>query len=373
MKNINWFLIFISLLNIFFVINKNKNIIFEKFNPELYQKKYHQSQWVIPNSKNPISDEELYAYAGYRYIQGENPILINPETPPLGKYIIGLSISLFNNHRVIAIISAFLVLALIFFTGGPLAVFLTSINTIFLDQIIHSGQLDIYQVLFLLLFLVSYSSYLKNKKIVSLLLSGIFFGAFVSIKAFFLYYLLFNAWLLLFYLIKRVSLKKSFFDISLLNVIALIFYCLTYFQYFLQQGSWRGFLGVQKWIYLFYSSSSIDKTKLFANYISLILFNRWRFWSDGYPYIKYENWSVLWPAVFILGMAIVIKSLLSRIIESNQGILLNSFIIIYNFFLLIVPVFPRYLLLLFIMLNINIAFYFDKIYKSKGTFIKKIE
>src|SRR3990167_3285667 len=74
--------------NIFFalVTSDNKGQVYD---PVYWEKRYLESQWVNPMSKHPIGDHGLYTWAGWAYVHGENPILINGETPPLGKYFIG--------------------------------------------------------------------------------------------------------------------------------------------------------------------------------------------------------------------------------------------------------------------------------------------
>ena len=51
---------------------------------------YDKSQYTVPNSKKPISDAMLYAYSGYEYVRGDNPLRLNAEHLTTGKYIIGL-------------------------------------------------------------------------------------------------------------------------------------------------------------------------------------------------------------------------------------------------------------------------------------------
>ena len=376
-------IIFISLLYIFFILTKNRKLYTTSFNPKLYEKKFNQSQWVIPESKNVISDEDLYAYSGYKYIQGLNPILISPEVPPLGKYIIGGSILAFQNQRIASVIAAVLSLVVIayvvyFFSESVLAtsiaVALTVFNTLFIDQIIHAPQLDIFQLLFIILFLLFFLKYQKSKSPFFLLLAGLSAGSFLSIKFFVINYLLINTILLLFYFFKKLAIKKILFEMIIFNIISLATFIFTYGIYFLQGGSLRSFLGVQKWIFLFYNSSQIDKIRLLGSYINLIFFNRWRFWSEGYPIIHYQYWSFLWPLVFIFGIFSGFLLLKARQKVKNDLVLfLTSFVFCYNIILFITPIFPRYLLLLFIPLNILIALYFGpkiegkfKIQKLKG-------
>src|SRR5260221_3807719 len=64
--------------------------IFAKFDGKYWEKGYVESQWVIPNSKNSVGDDGLYAYVGYAYMQGKDPTLLNAQLPPFGKYMVGL-------------------------------------------------------------------------------------------------------------------------------------------------------------------------------------------------------------------------------------------------------------------------------------------
>ncbi len=368
-------LLFVSFLYVFFVIVQNKELYTQRFDPKRFENKYNNSQWVIPESKNIISDEDLYTYAGYRYLNGINPILVSPEVPPLGKYIIGGSIQIFQNQRVTSLLSALLSLVLVayivymptksFFIMS-LAVFLTSIQTLFIDQIIHAPQLDIFQLLFLLLFIISFLIFQKRKNIIFLLASGIAMGYFFSTKFFLINFVIFNGTLILFYILRKTIFRESLFQLILLNITSLIVYLFSYMVYFIQGGNLRSFLGVQKWIFFFYQSSKIDITKLFGNYISLILLNRWRFWTEGYPIIQYHYWSILWPIIFFLGLFSGYKLWkLQKKRPSDLVIFLISFLIIYNIFLFITPIYPRYLLLLFIPLNILTAVYIGKIIEKK--------
>lgn len=151
-------LLIFSFFFFLFTILSNQSTFTKKYNPASSQKKYADSQWnqsqnVAPDqvyndwakqkgytgwthfvdeqkdkqdieklkktllkeiAQKGISDSELYSYVGYRYMQGENPSLLNPEHPPLGKYLIGISILLFNNENVILLIIGFLCLILVF-------------------------------------------------------------------------------------------------------------------------------------------------------------------------------------------------------------------------------------------------------------------
>lgn len=407
------FIILISISYLSFIIAENKILYIEKFDAKKYKKIYENSQWMKaePKVKNEwaiklgytgwdnyidetqgkdeklnslipvkgISDEDLYSYSGYEYIKGKNPILLNPEAPPLGKYLIGLSIILFNNQRVISVITAFLCLLLIFTLTkkithsnlfSSIAVLLTTTNTLFTDQIIHTPQLELFQLFFILLFIFIFSIFKEKNKYQFLILSGIILGFSLSIKVFFLNYILVNSWLLTYYflrcLLKREKIQTAIKEILFLNIITLFSFTLTYIMYFVHDGTLRSFLGTQKWIFHFYQQSSINTGKLLGSYLNLILFNKWKVWSEGYPIVQYEHWSFFWPITFITGLASCFFLGLSRKVKKNNlTLILISFIVVYSAFLFIVPIFPRYLLLLFIPLNILIAVLLNKLITIK--------
>ena len=163
----------VAAINIINPIRQNFGLFTERFNPKLYEKKYNNSQYVIPQSKNPISDEELLSYAGYRYATGTNPILINSDHPPLGKYIIGWFTLLTGNNRSVSAFFAFcnliLVFSIIYFLTkstllSSFGMLLLSFDSMFVDQIIHSPILDIIQVFFLILYFLFLILWLKKQK-----------------------------------------------------------------------------------------------------------------------------------------------------------------------------------------------------------------
>jgi hypothetical protein len=325
-------------------------------------------QKIFDDIKNKsISDEELYTYAADLYIHGYNPILINPEVPPFGKYLIGLSIVIFQNQYYAALISGIAALVFIFLitkevtksiVAASIAVFLTTINSLFTDQIV-SAQLDIFQLLLLLAFMFVYLKLQKKYEKLYLLCGGIVFGLFISTKIFFLSFFLLNGWLVLTYLLAKEPIKKVLLHLVIINAIGLITFILSYARYFTQGHTFREFMGVQKWIFLFYKQTSIDVSKLIGNYVLLILLNRWRVWSTGYPIVHYEHWSILWPFVFIGGIVSIFKQLKDK--KHFFAPILIAFAGVYGVYLFFVPIFPRYLLLLFIPLNMLIACYFAKI------------
>ncbi len=397
-----------------FVLGANAKLFLSKYDHIKYQRLYEQSQWQksqniseevelekwalskgytgwnnfkdtindskkIASTKNKIintvkergiSDAQLYSYVGYEYAHGKDPTLLNPEHPPLGKYLIGLSIMKFRNENIVlvatGVLSLIVIFLIVFFTtksatASSMAVFLTATLSLFTDQLIHGPQLDIFQLLFFLL--VSYFLILTEtkKKLQYLILTGIFFGLLISVKTFFSYYLLFSAWLFIYFFLIRKNRFTALKDFAVIQGIGLIIFCTTYLSFFLQGGTLKKFLGVQKYIIMFYRQSGINPVPFFGNYLRLIFTGSWKFWSAGNVVSKYQEWSFLWIPVFIAGILITLKFTQDHIFRKNQAILLFLvFLCIYNVFLFFFPVFPRYLLLLFVPINIIIALYVSR-------------
>ncbi len=121
---------------------------------------YENSQYVSKKPKYIIPDETINTYAGWEYLKGVNPVLIAADTPPLGRYMIGLSGFLFNNVNIVTVIFSVLSLFLMFLVGKQIfrsslialiPPLLFSFEPIFKNQIVYSPLLDIFQLVFLLL------------------------------------------------------------------------------------------------------------------------------------------------------------------------------------------------------------------------------
>ena len=94
-----------------------------------------------------MGDPELYAYAGWRQVQGDDPTVINPEMPPLGKYLLGFSILVFGNQKIQALFFGLGLLGMVFLLGKEVLkdktwalvpVFFLVRDRIFLEDLIAS-------------------------------------------------------------------------------------------------------------------------------------------------------------------------------------------------------------------------------------------
>jgi len=335
-----------------------------RFDSQYWKERYMSSQWVVSNSKNPIGDDGLYAYAGWEYIHGSNPTLLNAEIPPLAKYIIGVGEVVFQNQNILILIVGVLSLYMLYKINthifknrltAIIPVFLFSIEPIFYSQL-RAPYLDGIYLLFLT-FTVFFT--LKKKYI----LSSLFLGCFASIKypvgSLFLIFPMF-LWV---YRFDKNNLKKFLLSLILFPCVFL----LSYLMYFLKGGSIIGFLGVQKWIIHFYSSGA--KAGVGIVY-PLLLFGKWFTWFNGIQ--KVEEWNVAWAISLIGTLFASISLVFSRVRvkekktkkQNNDSLYLLLFwIVSYLVFLTFTPVFPRYLLLLLpFMYNLTVWFIENYLY-----------
>jgi hypothetical protein len=183
--------------------------------------------------------------------------------------------------------------------------------------------------------------WLKKKKMMFCIFAGIFFGMLLSTKTVVPFFFLFGAWL-------TFSFWKQWKVLVVVIGMGTLIFIATYSQLFLLGGTLRTFLGLQKYIVTYYSNAHIPLLEFIGNYLRLIYTGSWRFWDSDRTISHYSEWSILWPLVFTWGM----WKLKSRWYKSDGYKMLIIFIVLYNIFVFVTPIFPRYLLLLFVPLII---------------------
>lgn len=387
-KIISIIFLIISFINVYSFIKNNFKKITKKFDPKIYEEKYNKSQYVIPNSKNPISDSDLYSYIGYKYIKGQNPLYLNAEHLTIGKYLIGLSIKLTNNQNFLTLILILIIFLIGFFFVKKLtgSLFLSSILLIFFsmdsffkDMIINGPLLDIFQLFFLLISFLLFIDWYKNKKNNKLVFTGINLGLFATSK-FYLTLLPVLLTIFLFLIFQKESLKKIIFYMTFLITIIFITFISTYIVSFYKGTNIQEFVKSQKWIFNFWRFNSLNQVDAKGNFLKLVLFNKWKIWWNNKNYINYQYWDISWPLFYITGLIIAIynfKNYLfnfinqSKIEKENESIKLNFYIklfsiwiINYSFYLIFIPIYPRYLILIYPFIYLLIILFFAKIIKS---------
>lgn len=173
--------------------------------------------------------------------------------------------------------------------------------------------------------------------------AGISFGLLLSTKTLLPHFLLFSGWLIF-------QLRNRWKSMLIIFIAGAITFCLTYYLFFIQGGSIRTFLGLQKYIVVFYGNAHIPLLEFAGNYLRLIFTGSWKFWDSARSVSFYSEWNLLWPILYLIGM----YGLKRNWIKHKNSRLLVSFIILYNIFVFIIPIFPRYLLLLYVPLIILI-------------------
>lgn len=329
-------LILLIVFNFLVTILLNRQNIFRKFDYKKWEDKYNKSQWVVPESKNEISDEDLYIFEGYKFIKGHDPSLLSAEVPPLGKYLIGYSEVITGNVGAYGIIFSALCLLLFFILNktifknnlvAVIPVLIFSLEMLFKAQI----GVSLLDAQYLSLLLLTFIFFLKKKY----LLSGIAVGLFMATKSPFLAILLYVCLFSCLVLKRNLKIK----NLILMPIVSFATYTLIHLQLFILGHDFLYFLRVQKYMLHFYQTGvHVAPGTIFP----LTLFGYWFTWFNKNGFIK--EWNILWPVTFLISIFSVYKAFRTK--NVNEGILLIIiWLVFYVAFLVTVPVFPRYLLL----------------------------
>jgi len=353
--------IIVIVFNVSSVVLSHKNLYFSadywKRFPKL-EKLYLNSQYV---NKHPIwqRDEVILAYAGGAFIKGINPVYVLPDTPPLGKYLIGVSAVVFNNENIIILLSAILSLILLFILGSQIfsskllalvPPLLFSFEPIFKNQLIYTPLLDLFQLVFLLLSFIAFNKALSSKKsFIFLLLANVFVGMYIATK-FFITGAVIEAAFYFVLLIKKDI--RRLLELTLTFPIAVLILLLSYIRVFAFGYTINKFLGIQKWVFLYHKSLLILPLSVWP----LILLNKWYVWYGNKPVVADSQWIITWPFITMLTFATAVLGVLRKIkLNSNLWILI-AWTIFYFAFFSFGEISSRYFVILIPILYI-IAFY----------------
>ncbi len=308
------------------------------FDSYYWEQRYLKSQWVMEVPEEPIGDDGVYTYAGWEYILGRDPSTLNAEMPPLGKYLVGLTIFLFQNQNLFGLFSGVLVLSAFFLLNKTifkhsslalLSVLLFSLEPLFWQQL-RAPYLDLLYLGFLLL---TFLFFLKK----NYWLSTLFWACFINTKAPPVSFLLLAGVFVCFLIYRKnwLDLKKWLFSLILLPLVT----GLVYFRYFWLGHSLRDFLGLQKWVFHFYQQGV--QGKLGAVW-SMLFTGRWHAWWQSDPVIVSE-WRLTWP---LIGLSFFSLFLRLKKMQVFPGlILIFLWSLAYLLFLSFAPLWPRYLLI----------------------------
>jgi len=321
----------------------HRQLLFDPFDFDYASGVYTHSQYNLGHTEffGNIDDDLLHQYSGYQYIQGVDPSVINPEVPPLGKYLYGLSILVTSNAYWAQFIFSLSLLVATWYLARQLikptwlaatVPLLLSCDKLFIDQSLHT-LLDLPQALAVICCLIGFQHFLSHHQIKYLIWTGLCLGFVASIK---LWITAAIIGLILVPFLPRPKLSHSL----LLFIPALLVFFISYLVFFLHHPNPIDFIHLQITIARLYRSYLPNYP--WAQIVRITLFGRWLTWW-GLGTIKVTEWSLLWPLSFIS----VFVALLTGYRRHYQQIMVLSTIILgYIFSNLFHVVFPRYLLLI---------------------------
>jgi hypothetical protein len=361
-KRLNFLILFFScllilvniLLGIFPVKSKYTEFKFWDNFPA-YQKIYLQSQYVSKHPTAFIPDEIINTYAGAEYIKGVNPILIASDTPPMGRYMIGLSILLFNNENVVTLIFALLSVVLMFlvsrqiFNSVKLSVIpplLFSFEPIFKNQLAYSPLLDIFQLVFLLSCFYFFNKGLNTKKTLAFfIIANLALGLFISTKFFITGLTIVAAWYGVLVIRRQWEKVKS---LSVALPISIAVLLLSYARVLAFGYTINKFLGIQKYVFIYHKTQLILPFSIWP----LLLFNKWFVWYGNNPVISDPQWMITWPIITILSIITIFLYLFNKISRNKYVLVLMFWVFFYIGFFSFGQIASRYFVILLPILYI---------------------
>lgn len=319
------------------------------------EKTYLSSQYVNKHPAGWVPDEVIQSYAGGAFIRGINPVYVLPDTPPLGKYLIGLSAIIFNNENIIILLSAVLSLILLYilshqiFSLSILALIpplLLSFEPIFKNQLVYAPLLDLFQLVFLLFSFIFFNMALNSKKsLLFLFLANVFVGLFISTKFFITGGTILGAFFIVLLFKKD---KKRMLQFIFTLPISIFILLLSYIRVFAFGYTINKFLGIQKWVFLYHKSQLILPFSIWP----LILLNKWYVWYGSKSVISDAQWAISWPIITALTMITAVLSIIKKI-KTNENIwVLICWVILYFIFFSFGQISSRYFVILIPILYI---------------------
>lgn len=300
-KKVIWWLVLAAIAAFFcwYAVSHQEKFI-TPFDHIRMGKTYSQSQYVIGElSKGGIGDDGVYAFAGYYYVfQGGDVSSVNFEHPPLGKYLIGLSVFVTKNENAINLIYFSLILfltyriALLLLKDSYLSILTlipVAIDPLFLDHLLRS-QLELPFSVFLLAAVYFFLRAAEKKRYIYW--SMICWGAAFSTR-FFPALVIFWGFMLAFTWKKRREHLRDFLTASFL--IPLI-YLITHISFFVYHPSLLEFIRHKKWMLAWYRGTPVITGNIWQN-----IFTGW-YLDSTWKLARNEYWNILIPVVTILSL-----------------------------------------------------------------------
>lgn len=345
-------LVFLSLWQPFNLLRLHGQDFTKKGYQELYpelKKAYYSSQYVNKINPGIMPDNTFESFVGGAFLKGTNPILIVHEHPPMGRYIIGLSILLFDNAATLIIPCLFLSLLGIFLIAKlvlqnnflsliPVAIFAN--EPLFFSKFIYAPLLEPIQLMFIIYTIYFFIRGMMSKHaFLWFILSSVMLGFVISIRFFILGAFLTLSLITSFISTKKIAVKhllQYIVSLPISIVVLLLAYTKT-----IQDGySILQIFGVQKYIFFYHNSKIIEP----FTFWDLILFNRWHTWWADRQIISDSVWNPFWPVVLVLVSLYIIAVVLRKMQFSLSEKIILCWVISYCVLLSIGTSTTRYFL-----------------------------
>lgn len=331
-----------------------RSVLSFKYDPPKYEDLYNNSQYVWPRGSGVLGDDTLYKVIGYKLISGENPFFMNYETPPFGKSLYGLaeygSLNPYYVSGFFYLLSIFCVysLAQIIFKNkliSWLSAFIFALNPLTAYQV-GQTMLDLPMTVFMMLHIIFlFRSKQSNKKIINIILSGIFLGLMAGTKIG--YYI---PAIILIDLIFLTYQKYSKFIVALLPSIV-IGYVLSYFSYFIRHPNPIPWIRLHQKIIDYYSGSRGISD--YFNETRTVFLNQYQGWWRP-DTINMVEWSILLPIGVLATVWFLVN--IRKYIKTNIYL---AYLVVLGVGLLVmnslIPFWPRYLMIVIPILSIVVG------------------
>jgi len=367
-------LLLVILIRPFQLVFENKDYLFSpgyEKQYESYKQAYYSSQFVQKKNPSIITDETFRSFAGGAFLKGLNPIMITHDHPPLGNYIIALSIFLFDNPRTIVVFMLVLIGLGIFLIARqatenlllsliPLGIFIN--EAIFLNKLKYIPLVEPIQLPFILFAFYFFIKGVSDKRYLKwFLLTSLFLGGVISTR-FFVTGAVIVFCMVLYLIIENKGISKKLIYFIFTLPLSLVVLIASYMKTIMDGYSIIQIFGIQKYILAYHKSKFI----LPFSFWDLLFFNRWHTWWGGNAIIKDPQWVILWPISTILTFIHGVYFLIKKIKLNNAEKFLFIWLIVYtltlstgysstNYFLTIIPFF--YILAISFLQKAYIMFY----------------
>lgn len=326
-----FFIIFIAVIIVrpVFTIYERRDVYFARG----YEKKYewYKQQYLNSNYSKKgadfLADEIFEEFAAGAFLKGLNPILIVHDHPPLGRYILSLSVLLFDNANTILILFYFLsalaiflitkkLLRNIFLSLIPVGIFIN--EPLFISKIVYSPLPEPIQLPFILFAFYFFIKGTQSKKYVLwFLFASLMLGVVISTRFFTLGGTMMGSMILYFIASRKIDKRLITFVLTLpLSLLVLI---LSYTKTMQEGYSVFQVLGIQKYILSYHKSKFV----LPFTFWDLLLFNRWHTWWGDWRITSDRFWFAAWPLASAVTLGGVILSFLKKLmLDETEKILL---------------------------------------------------